>query len=104
MLIALPLQNILIQDMKKRAIIWLLCDDEDDILELIPHFSKKKRRKMHEIFLQRQTEGSFSILIERYLFSDHEKFIAFLRVSPRTFYIILKHIHKDIYVPPKNFA
>lgn len=57
---------------------------------------------MHDIFSRRQTEGSFSILIERYLFSDHDKFTAFLRVSPRTFYIILKHIYNDIYVPPTN--
>lgn len=102
MLTALPLQNSFIQDMQKRAIFWLLCDDEDDTLELIPYFSKKKRQQVHDIFVHRQSEGSFSILIERYLFSDHQKFTHYLRVSPRTFYTILKHIFKDIYVAPTN--
>lgn len=70
--------------MQNRAIIWLLLDhDEDDLLELIPFLEHKKRQKVHDLFARRRQEGAFSILIERYLFSDHEKFTSFLRVSPR---------------------
>lgn len=89
--------------MRKRALICLLLDDlEEDLLEFIHIFAPAKRKKIDNIFLQRRQEGAFSILIEKYLFSDQEKFISFLRVTPRVFYIILKHVHKDIYVSPCN--
>lgn len=89
--------------MQNRAIIWLLLDDDDDdSLELTHILSKKKRKKVHELFARRRLEGAFSILIERYLFSDIEKFTSFLRVGRRVFYIILKYIYQDIYSSPCN--
>lgn len=87
--------------MLKRAVICLLLDDwEDDLLEFAHIFGKRKKSK--ELFVNRRREGAFSILIEKYLFTDHGLFIDYLRVTPRAFYIILKYIRNDIYVPPNN--
>lgn len=89
--------------MPKRAIIYLLLDDcEDDLLEMAHIFVPMARKKPRELFVNRREEGAFSILVERYLFTDHKLFIEYLRVSPRIFYTILKYIRNDIYIAPTN--
>lgn len=89
--------------MPKRAIICLLLDDwNDDLLEMVHIFAPRARKKPRELFVKRREEGAFSILVERYLFTDHELFIEYLRVSPRIFYTILRYIRNDIYVMPTN--
>lgn len=88
--------------MPKRALILCLIDYlDEDFLEVM-HFFLPKRKKIDTMYIKRREEGAFSILIERYLFNDHEKFTSFLRVTPRVFYIILKYVNKDIYVAPCN--
>lgn len=88
--------------MSKRVAIFLLLDDwDDDFLEIAQNFAPK-RKKSKELFVNRREGGAFSILIERYLFSDHQLLIEYLRVSPRIFYTILKYIRNDIYVAPTN--
>lgn len=88
--------------MLKRVATCLLLDDwDDDFLEMVRAFVPK-RKKPKELFVNRREEGAFSILIERYLFSDHALFIEYHRVSPRIFYTILSYIRNDIYVPPTN--
>lgn len=89
--------------MPKRAVIYLLLDDwEDDLIELACIFAPAKRKRAKAIFVNRRKERAFSILVERYLFTDHELFTDYLRVTPRVFYIILKYVSKDIYVAPYN--
>lgn len=95
-------QSFSLSRMLKHTVIWLFLDECEDLLEFAHFISPPKRRKTNDIFKHRRTEGSFSILIERYLFSDHDKFISYLRVSPRVFYIILKYVRQDIYVAPYN--
>lgn len=88
--------------MSSRAALCLLLDDwDDDFLEIVQTFDPT-RKKAKELFVNRRGEGAFSILIERYLFSDHKLFIEYLRVSPRIFYTILSYIRDDVYVAPTN--
>lgn len=88
--------------MSKRAAICFLLDDwDDDFWEMAQIFAPL-RKKTKELFVNRRQEGAFSILIERYLFSDHKLFTDYLRVSPRIFYRILSYIRNDIYVAPTN--
>lgn len=88
--------------MSNRVALCILLDDwDDDFLEITKNFAPK-REKPKELFVKRREEGAFSILIERYLYSDHKLFIEYHRVSPRIFYTILSYIHNDIYVAPTN--
>lgn len=87
----------------KRALIEFLLEDfEEDFIQLFEVLHPTKRKPTHKLIKNRVKEGTFSILIERHLFTDHDKFYDYLRITPRTFYIILKYIYNDIYVAPSN--
>lgn len=83
--------------------IHLLFDEEDEeILELVEVLPKIKRRKTHEMFLNRKSEGTFNNLIQKYLVSEEDKFVKFLRVTPRIFFLILENIRDSIESIPYN--
>lgn len=83
--------------------IHLLFEDEDEeILQFIEVLPKIKRRKTHEMFENRSIEGTFNNLIKKYLFSEEDKFVQYLRVSPRIYYLILENIRDEITSIPCN--
>lgn len=81
---------------------FLLDDDEDDeIIELL--FSLPfKRKSTHEMILNRDNEGTYNLLIKKYLMTDEDKFVKFFRVDPRLFNTILDHISHEITTSPCN--
>lgn len=81
----------------------LLCDEEDEcIIDMIQLFSKVKRCKTHEMIVNREIEGSFNILIRKYLVSEEDQFVKYFRVTPKIFYSILEYINHDITSLPYN--
>lgn len=81
----------------------LLCDEEHEcIIDMIQLFSKVKRRKTHEMIVNREIEGSFNILIQKYLVSEEDQFVKYFRVTPKIFYSILEYINHDITSLPCN--
>lgn len=81
----------------------LLFDEEDEcIIDMIQLFSKAKRRKTHEMIVNREIEGSFNILIKKYLVSEEDQFVKYFRVTPKIFYSILEYINDDISSLPYN--
>lgn len=77
--------------------IYLLFDDEDECPD-----QHSKRRKTHNLISSREREGAFAILIEKYLFSNEDKFVQYFRVTPHMFDRILNHIKDDIVKTPYN--
>lgn len=77
-------------------------EDDEEILNLIEILPKIKRKKTHEMFLNRKTEGSFNNLIKKYLMCEEDKFVQYFRVSPQIFYLILDKIRDEIESIPYN--
>lgn len=77
-------------------------DEEDEIETLISLQQNKKRKKVNKMFLNREHEGYFQILIARYLMTEHDKFVAFFRITPSIFYDVLNHIRDDITLQSYN--
>lgn len=82
---------------------FILCDDDElDIFEFYRLFRllPQKRRKTRQMISNRNTEGAFNILVQKYLKSDEEEFVQYFRVTQTLFYFILSHISSDITTPP----
>lgn len=80
----------------------LVQEENEEILELISILPKVKRRKMHAIFENREIEGTFNILVKKYLMLEEDKFFDFFRVPPRIFHFMLDHIRAEIETLPCN--
>lgn len=82
---------------------FLLCDDDDDqdlfALYRLFHSLPRKRRKTRQMILNRDTEGAFTMLIQKYMKSDEDEFVQYFRVTQTLFYFILDHISIDITSP-----
>lgn len=90
-------------DRKRLLLLACLLDDFDEhLIDIFEFLLSMSRKSTQNLIKNRVREGAFSILIERYLFTDHDKFYEYLRVTPRVFYVILKYIYDDIYVEPYN--
>lgn len=92
--------------MKRRAAallnILLLEEEEEEILEILRIFPLVKRKKTHEMIMNRKKEGAYSILIEKYLMSEEDQFVKYFRISPNLFNEILHNIRSDITSIPYN--
>lgn len=81
---------------------FLLFDDDSEQLEYLELLQLRKRRKVHDLYQNRQTEGAFEILIRKYLFNDDQRFAKYFRVTPQIFFDILSYIHDDLLTTPNN--
>lgn len=92
--------------MKRRAEalihILLLEEEEEELLELMRIFPSLKRRKTHEMIKNRETEGTHSILISKYLMCEEDRFITYFRITPNLFNEILSNIRSEIKSMPCN--
>lgn len=83
------------------AAIALLLDDEadEDVLFLSYLVANECR---HPLFLKRDEEGCFKVLILRHLIDSETKFREYFRVTPQLFNDILDCIKNDITTPECN--
>lgn len=77
-------------------------DEEESIGIFLEVASALKRKPTHEMIKNRDAEGTYNLLIEKYLFSSEDLFVKYLRVTPAVFYDILDHIRDDITTKPSN--
>lgn len=87
--------------MNSISILLLFDDVEDEINDLLS-MRYAKRRKTHKMFLKRENEGTFEILVSRYLIDDEEKFMQYFRINRAKFFYILDFIRDDISTKPYN--
>lgn len=76
--------------------------EDESLHELLQILPEVKRRKTHKMIENRNKEGAFSILVQRYLLSEDDKFIEYFRVSPNLFHRIHEHIRDQIETIPCN--
>jgi len=83
---------------KKQKLIvkLLLLQEVEEEQAIIKHVLSNKKNEVHEIYLTRETEGFFSVLIEKHLWRDETKFREFFRLSWDQFNYILNLIEEDI--------
>lgn len=88
---------------RKRQLLALLCLQEiDEEQAIIQHHLSKKSKLTHAIFKARESEGFFSILIEKHLCEDQTKFREFFRLSWDQFNYVSNLIEDDITSKPTN--
>lgn len=81
---------------------WLFDqDDEVFTIQILATF-RFKRRKTHEMIKNRDSEGIYRLFITKYLLSEEDKFVKYLRVTPYLFHRILEHIRDHITTTPTN--
>ncbi|KAL4148678.1 hypothetical protein QTP88_002849 [Uroleucon formosanum] len=84
-------------------LVALLCLQEiDEEQAIIHHRLSKKSKQTHTNFKARESEGFFSILIEKHLWEDQTKFREFFRLSWNQFNYVLNLIEDDITSNPTN--
>lgn len=93
--------------MKRRLsrshLLSLLEDEYDDMLLMLLALSCVKRRKTHsKIFGNRDKEGVYRLFITKYLLTEDDKFMKYLRVTPYLFNRILENIRFLITTTPSN--
>ena len=66
---------------QKLIIKLLLLQEVEEEQAIIKHVLSNKKNKVHEIYLTREAEGFFSVLIEKHLWRDETKFLEFFRLS-----------------------
>lgn len=71
-------------------------EEDDESLKLVEVLPTVKRRKIHEMFESRDTEGIYPNLVKKYLMSKEDKFVQYFRVSPQIFHLILENICDEI--------
>lgn len=81
--------------MNSRKLSLLLDDDEEMILSIL--CAELVREEMKEMFKNRKEEGSFNILVDRYLMDDDTLFVTYFRLSPYLFQKVLSYIRPHIY-------
>lgn len=92
-------------DQQIQMINFILYDsDEQELFDLYRLFCllPKKRKKTRPMISNRNSEGAFKILIQKYLTSEEDEFVQYFRITPRLFYFILNYISSDITTPPSN--
>jgi len=94
----------MLRSQKKKMLIKLLLLEEINEEEAIIEHSIKicNTKKIHNLFLTRKIEGFYSILIEKHLFEDEQKFREFFRLSWDQFNFVLNIIEEDIKTNPYN--
>lgn len=82
----------------------LFDDDEEDeiVCQILQTLQFAKRKKTHQMIRNRDTEGVYSIFIQKYLVTEGDKFVKYLRVSPCLFGRILENICDSITTMPTN--
>lgn len=65
----------------------LLFDDEEEnhFNEFVQMMSLSKRKKTHDMIKNRETEGAYTLLITKYLITEEDKSVKYLRVTPQFF-------------------
>lgn len=84
------------------GIYLLFDDDESEFNDLLLLQHSRRRKKTHQMYSNRDSEGTYQILVLKYLMQDEERFIRYFRISPSIFYHILEFIRDDITLPPCN--
>lgn len=94
----------MLRSKKKKMLIKLLLLEEINEEETIFEHAIKiyNTKKTHNLFLTRKIEGFYSILIEKHLFKDEQKFREFFRLSYDQFNYVLNIIEDDIKTNPSN--
>lgn len=79
-------------------------DDDDDVLLMLcmQAITSAKRKKTHEMFENREAEGIYRLFITKYLLTEDDKFMKYLRVTPYLFSRILDNIRFLITTVPTN--
>lgn len=84
-------------------LLLLFDDEEDDFVHNFLHLmSQTKRRRTHKMICNRNTEGAYTILITKYLLTEEDKFVKYLRVTPLLFHRILESIRDFITCLPSR--
>ncbi|XP_069678805.1 putative nuclease HARBI1 [Periplaneta americana] len=73
---------------------------EEEIDYLVHHYCIRK--SVSEVFLCREEEGVFRILIEKHLLDDEVKFKAYFRFTREQFYFLVNLIQDDLSTKPCN--
>lgn len=79
-------------------------DDEEEqcVLNFLQTECSAKRRKTHEMIKKRDIEGAYNILVRKYLLTEEDKFVKYLRITPHLFGRILENIGELISTMPTN--
>ncbi|XP_050313123.1 uncharacterized protein LOC126748138 [Anthonomus grandis grandis] len=82
----------------------LLMEEEADDDILVLSLLHKRRRKVHNMFVQRRKEGCFSRLIMRHLIDDETKFTEYFRLTRYQFNELFNLVSADIKKSPTKFV
>lgn len=77
----------------------ILEDDDEDLFLILLLFCSDIRSDVKDIFKNRNSEGSYEILIKRYLMDDETLFVTYFRLSKNLFYKVVNLIKDDISLP-----
>lgn len=81
---------------------FLFDDDDDCVLEYLLALPNIKRKKTHKMIKNRENEGVYNLFITKYLLTEEDKFVKYLRVTPIIFHRILQSIRDQITSIPCN--
>lgn len=70
-------------------------DDEEFIMQVLG-ILHCKRKKTHDMIRNRDSEGVYRLFITKYLLTEEDKFVKYLRVTPYLFHRILENIRQNI--------
>jgi len=76
-------------------ILNLLQDELEENELLFSYLMPKKRKSIDSLFLNRESEGYFNILINRFLFENDIKFREFFRINREQFNFLLSLIEVE---------
>ena len=74
--------------------------DEDEAVILESY--SNNRKSISTMFLNRQEEGAYNILINKHLLDEEEKFQRYFRLTREQFNLIFNDIKDDLYISPCN--
>lgn len=90
---------------RKRILALLLLKkhlaDEDEEAVILESYSNN-RKSISTVFLKRQEEGAYNILINNHLLDEEEKFQRYFKLTREQFNSILNDIKDDLYISPCN--
>lgn len=93
------MEQIIINNNK---IIQLLLEEEQEEDELQNTSIISKRNSVDKMYLTREQEGFFEVLINGQLNHNKQKFLEFFRLNYDQFSYLLSLIKADIALPPSN--
>lgn len=86
-------------DAKNLLLFFLLDEDVDEDLK------RKEKRKIHSNMIRsREKEGAYSVLVERHLLDNEEKFREYTRFTLHLFHGILNIISDDLKKEPTSLC